>query len=146
MKKLCNRGHDIILPIEGDTLVSFCDTGLTGMVFESQDSEQSLIQFEDELRIIDSDSSRILKGTKPGKGFWRADLHRLDYLIGIRLKEAVVRHDGCLILFFETGERLEIESTTGYEAWHFQYPRPHTRSVRHPISVHGDHGSLVVFS
>ncbi|WP_339730350.1 DUF6188 family protein [uncultured Gimesia sp.] len=143
MKKLCKRGRDIILPIGSDTLVSFCDTGLTGMIFESQDSEQSLILFEDELRIIDSDNSRIIHGTKPGKGFWHADLHRLDHLIGIQLKEAVARHDGCLILIFETGERLEIESTTGYEAWHFQYPRPDTRTVRHLISVHGTHGSLI---
>lgn len=85
----------------------------------------------------------MIHGTKPGKGFWRVDLHRLDYLIGNRVKDAVARYNGCLILSFETGERLEIESTTGYEAWHFQYPRPHTRSVKHPISVHGAQGFLI---
>lgn len=146
MKKICYHGRDLILPLAGDTLIAFQQTGLTGLIFEDQDSVRSLIQLEDELRVTDANGSRTLRGTKPGTGFWRADLERLDYLLGCRLKAAVARHDGCLSLEFETGERLEVESTTGYEAWHFQCPAPNTTSRQSLISVHGDHGSLIVFS
>ncbi|QDT94531.1 DUF6188 family protein [Gimesia algae] len=145
-KKLSYSGRDLLLPIAGATLIAFQETGLTGLVFEDEESVRSLIQLEDELQITDADGSRTLPGTKPGTGFWRADLERLNYLLGCRLTAAVARQDGCLSIEFATGERLEIKSTTGYEAWHFRCPAPNTTSSQHPISVHGDHGRLIVFS
>lgn len=105
-----------------------------------------MIQIADELRVVNSDSSRTIRGTKPGENYWPADLRSLNYLIGFQLTEAIAKHDGCLILAFETEERIEIESTTGYEAWHFYCPRPGTRKSRRQMSVHGTYGSLICFS
>lgn len=146
MKTLNYSGHDLILPIADDTLIAFQEAGLTGMVFEDTESVRSLIQFEDELQITDIDGSHTLRGTKGGAGFWRSDLERLDYLLGYRLTSAIARHDGCLALEFETGVHLEVQSTTGYEAWHFQCPLPQTSTKQHPISVYGDHGKLIISS
>ena len=146
MKTLSYSGRDLLLPLAGDMLVAFQKTGLTGLVFEDNESVRSLIQFEDELQITDLYGSRTLRGTKPGAGFWRADLERLDYLLGYRLMSAVARHDGYFTLEFETGVHLEVQSTTGYEAWHFQCPLPQTSTKQHPISVYGDHGKLIISS
>ncbi|QDT88346.1 DUF6188 family protein [Gimesia chilikensis] len=146
MKTLSYSGRNLLLPLAGDTLIAFQETGLTGMVFEDTESVRSLIQFEDELQITDLYGSRTLHGTKPGDGFWHAELERLNYLIGFRLASAVARNDGCLTLEFETGVRLEVQSTTGYEAWHFQCPLPQTSTKQHPISVYGDHGKLIISS
>lgn len=146
MKTLSYSGRNLLLPLAGDTLIAFQETGLTGMVFEDTESVRSLIQFEDELQITDLYGSRTLHGTKPGDGFWHAELERLNYLIGFRLASAVARNDGCLTLEFETGVRLEVQSTTGYEAWHFQCPLPQTSTKQHPISVYGDHGKRIISS
>ncbi|QDT24671.1 DUF6188 family protein [Gimesia chilikensis] len=146
MKTLSYSGRNLLLPLAGDTLIAFQETGLTGLVFADEEAVRSLIEFEDELQITDVDGSRTLRGTKPGAGFWRADLERLDYLLGYRLMSAIARHDGCLTLEFETGARLEVQSTTGYEAWHFQCPLPQTSTKQHPISVYGDHGKLIISS
>ncbi|QGQ23755.1 hypothetical protein F1728_14145 [Gimesia benthica] len=146
MKTLSYSGRDLLLPLAGDTLIAFQETGLTGLVFADEEAVRSLIEFEDELQITDIDGSRTLRGTKPGAGFWRSDLERLDYLLGYRLTSAVARNDGCLTLEFETGVRLEVQSTTGYEAWHFQCPLSQTSTKQHPISVYGDHGKLIISS
>ncbi|MEQ9071287.1 MAG: DUF6188 family protein [Gimesia chilikensis] len=146
MKTLSYSGRNLLLPLAGDTLIAFQETGLTGLVFADEEAVRSLIEFEDELQITDVDGSRTLRGTKPGAGFWRADLERLDYLLGYRLMSAIARHDGCLTLEFETGVHLEVQSTTGYEAWHFQCPLPQTSTKLHPISVYGDHGKLIISS
>ncbi|WP_417386750.1 DUF6188 family protein [Gimesia sp.] len=146
MKRITSSGRNLLLPIAGDTLIAFQETGLTGLIFEDEESVRSLIQFEDELQISDANGSRTLCGTKPGAGFWRADLNRLNYLLGFRLTSAVAQPDGCLILEFETGTRLEVQSTTGYEAWHFQCPVSQSSTKQQLISVHGDHGRLIVFS
>ncbi len=146
MKTLSYSGRDLLLPLAGDTLIAFQEAGLTGMVFEDTESVRSLIQFEDKLQITDLYGSRTLRGTKPGDGFWHAELERLNYLIGFRLASAVARNDGCLTLEFETGVRLEVQSTTGYEAWHFQCPLSQTSTKQHPISVYGDHGKLIISS
>ena len=143
MKTLSFNGRDLLLPIVGDTLIAFQETGLTGLVFEDEDAVRSLIQFEDELQITDIDGSRTLRGTKPGTGFWRADLERLDYLLGFRLTSAVARHTGCLNLEFETGVRVDVQSTTGYEAWHFLCPVPGTSQGSATITVHGTQGALI---
>ncbi|KAA0135894.1 hypothetical protein FYZ48_17345 [Gimesia chilikensis] len=93
MKTLSYSGRDLLLPLAGDTRIAFQETGLTGLVFADEEAVRSLIEFEDELQITDVDGSRTLRGTKPGAGYWRADLERLDYLLGYRLTSAVARHD-----------------------------------------------------
>lgn len=143
MKTLSYSGRDLLLPLAGDTLIAFQKTGLTGLVFEDEEAMRSLIEFEDELQITDIDGSRTLRGTKPGAGFWRADLERLDYLLGCRLTSAIARHDGCLTLEFETGVRLDVQSTTGYEAWHFQCPVPGMSQGSATVIVHGTQGALI---
>ena len=57
-------------------------------------------------------------------------------LIGASVAEAVAYANGVLELLFSNSITLETFSTTGYEAWHFQFPPGRTASRRRCVESH----------
>jgi hypothetical protein len=87
-----------------------------------------------------------LEGSKPRKTFNPKELAPLLELLGCEVTDAVAMEDGQLVLAFSNQQVLDVRSSTGYEAWHFQYPRP-GRPVGgkrgNSIAVTGAHGHLI---
>lgn len=143
-KKLTCRGTRTVLPIIGDTLVElrlFSDRW-PAFVFGSQDDTESEIRIEDRLALARGDCELlVLKSI-----LVPATLAPLLELVGCKVAEAIAERDGRLRLDFTNGLTLTVTPTTGFEAWHFQYPRPGCAAggnLDRLVSVTGAFGHLI---
>lgn len=147
-KRFAPHGQHISLPISGDTLVeirlSICQ--LLALVFQADDNTESEITIEDCLTLRRGSEERRLAGTKPGAAWNPQELSPLLELLGAEVSDAVAEREGLLRISFANQLVLEVVSTTGFEAWHFHYPRPGrppAGNVREPLALHGAHGRLI---
>jgi hypothetical protein len=139
---LTQRGRHIILPIVDDTVAEICIAAHRGpaIIFADADRHESIIELADrfsigrgtEMRTIEYDHANLLSP--------------LLELVGTSVTAAIAFADGRLELAFSNALQIEIGSSTGYEAWHFQFPRPGRPpggDVANPISLHGADGHLI---
>ncbi len=140
-KSLRQSGRHTILPIVDDELVEVCirSVGSPELVFADTEGQQAIIVFEDEFQI--------------GRGTHRLRLRHLEpfnmaplvELVGTTVTDALATAEGRLELSFSNAVTLECSSTTGYEAWHFYFPRPARPlggDLSHYLSVHGTGSGL----
>ncbi len=116
------------------------------LTFQAAHGSESDLQIMDRIHLRRGDHERVLDGSKPGATFNPMELSPMLELLGSTVKDALAENEGRLRIAFSNELVLEVTSTTGYEAWHFQYPRP-GRPVGglldHPISLHGTAGRLI---
>ncbi len=146
-KRLISRGSDLILPIVGDVLssVRLSLDCLPALIFQDEEKNRSELTVEDSIVLGQGDSEQILTGSKPGKTFAPSTLAPLIELLGLQIVDAVAKRNGRLIITFSDQIRLEVTSTTGYEAWHFVYPSQlhHPKQKVRQISLHGAYGRII---
>jgi hypothetical protein len=148
VKKLQERGRDTVLPIVGDMVVEIrlSIRTLPAIVFRAPDGGESEITVEDCIVLRRGNQEDILEGSKPGTTLNPKTLGPLLELLESEVKDAVGEREGKLRIEFSNSLVMEVCCTSGYEAWHFQYPRPgrpkEADNVRH-ISLHGAHGRVI---
>lgn len=141
-KALAQQGRHTVLPIVGDTVTEICIAAqrAPAIILADADRRESIIELADRFNI--------------GRG---TELHTIEInhanllsplleLLGTTVTAAIAGADGRLELGFSNALHLEICSTTGYEAWHFQFPRPGRPpggDVANHISLHGAGGHLI---
>jgi hypothetical protein len=147
-KKLLSRGKNTVMPIVGDTLVeirpSMCM--LPALVFRALDRSEAEVTIEDRITLKRGDRERLLEGSKPGATFKPKKLAPLLELLGTEVVDAVALKEGQLCITFSNMLTLEVTSSTGFETWHFHYPRPGRPTgggCDQLISVHGAFGHLI---
>lgn len=125
-RRLIDHGQFITLPIVGDTLaeVRLSIDSLPALVFKAVDGDEAEITIEDSITLTRGEQERTLEGAKPGESFNPKELAPLLELLGSEVMSAVADKGGHLRIAFSNKLILGIMSTSGYEAWHFQYPRP----------------------
>jgi hypothetical protein len=145
-KKLLARGRHTVLPLVRDTLVELLLGRSTTLVFLATDGSESELRLEDSIRLHRGEREVVLDGSKPGERFNPKELGPLVELLCCEVTDALAEQTGSLRLTFSNQIVLTVTSTTGYEAWHFRYPRPgrpvhdkHTEA----ISLTGAAGFLV---
>jgi hypothetical protein len=141
-KALIQRGRHTVLPIVGDTVAEICIAAHRGpaIIVVDADRNESIIELSDRFTIERSAEIRMIEYNQANR------LSPLLELVGATITAAIARAEGRLELAFSNALRLEIGSTTGYEAWHFQFPRPGRPpggDVANHISVHGADGHLI---
>jgi hypothetical protein len=126
-RKLARRGEHTLLPIVDDELVEIrlgtrC---LPSLIFRAEDGSEAELTFEDCITLGRSEGECILRGSKAGTTFNPKELGPLLELLGAKVIDATAEKSGSLRIVFSNSMELRvIPSTGGYEAWHFQYPRP----------------------
>jgi hypothetical protein len=125
-KKLTPRGRHTVLPIIGDTLVEVCLSTCRPptLVFKGADGSESELRIEDSITLNRGEQERLLDGSMPGESFKPETLSPLLELLGSEVMDAVAEKEGRLRVVFSNALTLVVASSRGYEAWHFQYPRP----------------------
>jgi hypothetical protein len=148
-KRITARGRHRTLPLAGDIVseVCFSTSQPVTLVFHDSVNGDSQLQIEEAITLTQSDGVDLfLPGSRPGRTFDPKQLHPLLDLLGTSIVDAWAHHDGPLEISFSNGSVLRIVPESGYEAWHFQYPRP-GRSVNGNIndfiSLHGSDGRLL---
>lgn len=138
-KKLTGRGRHTVLPIIGDTVRELKLGRLTALVFCSDEDGESELLIEDAVTLIRGSHERTLTGSKHGETWNPRELGPLLELIGCTVVDALAEHEGLLRITFSNELVMEVCSTTGYEAWHFHYPRPGYpgRVAGNPIALIG---------
>jgi hypothetical protein len=148
MRKMLGReGRRTLLPIIGDTVVAVCISTNQDpeLVFCDPDGQQSMIRLSDRFSIGRGLSNVVIEKFSCSARSDPTSLSPLLGLLGSQVTGATAFQDGRLELSFSNSLKLEVFSTTGYEAWHFQYPRPGRPpggDLSNPISVHGADGHL----
>lgn len=137
-----------MLPIVGDTLAEVClgTSRLAALVFKAEDGSEAELTVEDTITLIRGGQEHRLGGSKPGVSFNPKELAPLLELLGSEVTDAVAEKEGRLGITFSNQFVLEVMSSTGYEAWHFRYPRPgrpHGDEWGKAIVVTGVHGRLI---
>lgn len=146
--ELTSRGRYVVLPIVGDTLIEIRLSACAppALVFKAADHSEAEITVEESIILRHGDHTRCLDGSKPGEQFNPTELGPLLELLGSVVTEAVAGNDGFLRLAFSNKRSFEVTPTHGYEAWHFQRPRP-GRAVggtgKEVIALTGAHGRLI---
>jgi hypothetical protein len=148
MKKLQKRGQRLILPIVGDTVseVVLSTCRMPAVVFRDADGNESEIHFEEAITLARGDSESVLHGSRPGVTFNPCELSPLVELLGTLVTEAIASEDGSLRVTLSNEQVLSVLPSSGYEAWHFQYPRggrPVSGDITQYLSVTGDDGRLI---
>jgi hypothetical protein len=141
-RKLQARGRHTVLPIVGDMVVEIrlSVRTLPAIVFRAPDGGESEITVEDCIVLRRGNQEYVVQGPKPGTTFNPMALSPLLELLQSEVKDAVAEREGKLRIEFSNSLIMEVCSTTGYEAWHFQYPRPGRPKGAdnvHHISLHG---------
>jgi hypothetical protein len=147
-KKLALRGRNTVLPLVGDTMVEVCISTcrLPVLVFKAADGGESELTIEDRITLSQGGNERVLDGSKPGTTFNPRELSPLLDLLGIEAIDAIATVNGQLRVEFSNNLVLSILSTTGYEAWHFKYPRPGRPvgdNLRQIVALTGAYGHLI---
>ncbi len=135
-KRLTLRGRHTILPIVGDTVVEIHVSAHRGpvIILADVDGRESMIELADQFTIGRGIDLRAIEHQHA------TQLSPLLELVGATVTEALASAEGRLELVFSNAMRLEVASTTGYEAWHYQYPRPGrppSGDIANAISLHG---------
>jgi hypothetical protein len=136
------QGRHTVLPIVGGTVAEICIAAHRGPAIIIADAErhESIIELDDRFRIGRGTNMQTVEHDRPDH------LPPLLELVGASVTAALASVDGRLELAFSNALKLEIGSTTGHEAWHFQFPRPGRPpggDVANHISLHGAHGHLI---
>lgn len=146
MKRLTKRGQHTVLPIGGDILseMIFSADRLPVLVFRGME-EESQVKIQDQIVLLHGSAEQMLPHSQPGASFDPERLKPVLDLLGLRVSDALALKDGTLQIEFEGSFMLKVTSTTGYEAWHFQLPRPGRPASRsgHQVSLHGTAGHLI---
>jgi hypothetical protein len=148
-KKLTHRGRHTILPIVGDILLEVSLSSRRGpvLIFLATDETQSELQIEDPRLILKRGEHEIQVDRRiAGSTFSPNEWVPLLEALGCEVSDAIAEHDGHLWIEFSNKLVLGVVSTTGYEAWHFYYPRPGRSFVGvqgQTISKHGAAGYLI---
>ena len=146
MKRLTKRGEHTVLPIDGCILseIIFSIDRLPVLVIRGME-EESQVTIEDQIVLLHGSAETVLPYSKPGAGFAPERLNPVLDLLGLRISDALALKDGTLQIEFEGSFVLKVTSTTGYEAWHFQLPRPGrpASGSGHQVSLHGAAGHLI---
>jgi hypothetical protein len=147
-RKFVHKGRHTLLPILGDALIEVCiraDNHLV-LAFKSADKRESELRIEDRITLRRGETLTVLEGSKPGSTFDPRKLSPILDLLGRTVTESIAEENGSLRIGFANNVVLNIASTTGYEAWHFQYPRPSREFLcdsDEPISLTGADGHLI---
>lgn len=151
-KKIAQRGKHLTLPLVGDTVSEIClgiSTPAT-LIFQDAAGGHSQLQFEEAITLHHDGADLYLLGSRPGSTFDPKQLHPLLGLLGTNVVDAWAHKAGALEISFSNGSVLRVIPETGYEAWHFQYPRPGRppgRSVGGNINdviiIHGAEGHVI---
>ncbi len=147
-KTLRRAGRHTILPVVGDTLVELTIgvSKLPLFVFRAEDGGESELRIEDCLLVMRDDHEILKVESKRNARFDPQGLSPLLCLLGCEVTEAIAEESGRLRVDFSNGFQLRVTPTTGFEAWHFQFPRP-GRPVGGPldqlIAITGAHGHLI---
>ena len=146
MKRLTKRGGHTALPISGGILseMIFSIDSCFVLIFRGEE-EESQVTIEDEIVLLHGSAEHLLPHSKPGACFDPEQLKPVLDLLGLRVSDALALKDGTLQIEFEGNFMLKVTSTTGYEAWHFQLPRPGrpASGSGHQVSLHGAAGHLI---
>lgn len=147
-KRLGRRGRHTVLPLVGDTLVELCfgTHRLTTLVFETTDGVQSELVLGDAVLLRRGRDERVLDSAKPGASYNPKLLFPLLELLDGRVTDAIAEENGLLRITFSDGLNVVVVPSTGYESWHYRYPRPGRPvggSLAKPLSVIGCHGHLI---
>ena len=147
-KKFIKRGMNVEIPIIGDkvTEIRLSLNKMPRLIFQDFQGEESQITFEETITLSRPNEQITMKGSKPGTSWYPQGLTPLVELLGLEIREALAYQDGALFLRFSNEWELRVNPQSGFEAWHFQYPRPGEavggdRGLH--ISLIGDHGRLI---
>lgn len=148
MKRLTQRGRHINLPIVGDTVSEVClsMSRLCSIVFQDSGGGESQVEFEEAITLVRGDVTLYLVGSRPGRTYAPQQLGPLADLLGASVVDAWAHHDGPLEIVFSNDWTLRVVPESGYEAWHFAWPRPGRSpggDTRHSIHLHGDDSGFV---
>jgi hypothetical protein len=147
-KRLGRRGRHTVLPLTGDVVSEVraaLDTCPT-LVFRDAAGAESEIRFEEAVTLLLAGRPpSLLTCSRPGTTFDPQSLGPLLGLLGKQVMDAVAIADGSLRVQFADGSVLGVTPATGYEAWHFLYPRPGSplHGKHAGLSVTGAHGHLI---
>jgi hypothetical protein len=148
-KKYCERkGENLILPIVGDIAseIVLSMRQQPCLIFRDTDGNESQISFEESILLSRDGRDAELTGSKPGVTFNPRSLSPLVELLGSEVTEAIAYREGALWISFSSRHALNVVPNSGYEAWHFQYPRPGRPiggKLEHFVSVTGADGRLI---
>ena len=143
MRKVFTRqGRHTVLPIVGDTVIEFCVSSQHGpqIIVADASHQESIITLADPIHI---GRGTDMNTVDPNR---LSQLSPLLELVRTQVTVAMARENGRLELEFSNTMKLEVCSTTGHEAWHFQFPRPGrppSGNVARHISIHGADGHLI---
>ncbi len=143
MRKVFTRqGRRTFLPIVGDTVIAICVSSQHGpqIIVADANHQQSIIELADQIHIGRGTDMNTIDPNQP------IQLSPLLELVRTQVTVAMAHANGRLELEFSNTMKLEVHSTTGYEAWHFQFPRPGrplSGDVASHISIHGADGHLI---
>jgi hypothetical protein len=147
-KKLISLGRHTILPIVGDTVteIRLSTCSMPAVVFRAGDGSEAELTIEERIMLARGKEERVLEGSKPGGTFNPAGLSPLLELLGNNVTDAVAEKEGRLRIEFSNELVLVITPSGGYEAWHFQYPRPGRPvggNLAHRVALTGADGRLL---
>lgn len=146
--RLNQYSSQIELPIVGNMVASICvhHRRSPEIIFSNEDDQESSLILEDQINLTRGEQMipphAIHRGNRTDGG----ELSPLLTLLGSTVREAFASQDGRLTIKFSNAINLTITSTTGYEAWHFQYPRigsQYQDNKRKMITIHGAYGKLL---
>ncbi len=145
--KLITQGKRIVLPLGGSEVreLHLGVSRLATMIFRDTEGGESQIVFEETITLIQGDHEQRLTAARPGAAFDPLSLQPLLALLGSRVADAWALQNGRLEIVFLKGWILRATPESGYEGWHYHYPRPGRppgSDLQHPISLHGADGYL----
>lgn len=140
-KVFTQQGRHTGLPIVGDTVAEVCIASHRGpaIIFADAGRQESIIEVADQFSIGRGTEMCTVPHDQPHL------LSPLLELVDATVAGATAHADGRLRVEFSNRMRMEVASTTGFEAWHFQFPRPGRPpggDAANHISIHGSDGQL----
>ena len=147
-KRLDQKRQHTLLPIVGDAVLAICVSVDRDpeIVTSDPNGQHSSIELSDSFTIGRGTNIPTVERQHQQSPFDGRTMSPLLELIGATVTGPTAYSDGRLELSFSNSIKLETASTTGFEAWHFQYPRAGRSpgaDVSNHISLHGADGRLL---
>lgn len=147
-KKIVARGRHLKLPIIGDTVSEMCfaTSRLVCLIFRDTQDNESQLAIEVAITLSNNGENIVLPSSRPGTNFDPKKLYPLLNLLGSSVVVAWAERNGDLEIVFANGWILRVIPESGYEAWHFHYPRPGRSAggnVKDCVSIHGYEGGVI---
>ena len=141
-KKFERRGRNTVLPITGDVVAEIClsTINIPAIVFRNSNGRESELTFEEDITVQHAQEEWHSEWRRPDS------MSPLVFLLGQTVSEAIALPDGRLAISFTDDWGLQITPKSGFEAWHFLYPRPGRPvggDVKYHIGITGDDGRLI---